>query len=128
MSPLSTFLSKYYLSIGAGLLAYIIPIKADLIFVGSLVMFDWITGMMKGIKTSEFKSSIAIRKFWVSAGYLLGIFVAHSVELYLGSATPIVKPMVAIIAVAEIQSLRENIQILTGLDILKSVSGLFKKK
>jgi hypothetical protein len=36
--------------------------------------------------------------------------------------------MVAIIAVAEIQSLRENIQILTGLDILKSVSGLFKKK
>lgn len=124
---LSNILSKYSIAIIAGLVAYLTPIKADMVFVGSLVIFDWITGLLKGAKTGAFKSMIAIRKFWVSVGYLFGLLIARSIEVYFNESVPVVKPMVAIIAVAEVQSLRENIQILTGLDILKSVGSLFKK-
>lgn len=123
---MTTYISKYLPYILAGLFAYLAPIKTDLIFVGALCMFDWLTGLLKGIKTHQFKSAVAIRKFWVSAGYLLGLLIGRSVEVYFNNTVPIVKPMVAIIALSEIQSLRENIQMLTGLDILKSITTLFK--
>ena len=36
--------------------------------------------------------------------------------------------MVMVIAISEVQSLRENIQALTNVDILKPISNLFNKK
>lgn len=123
------FTLKYMPYITASLIVYFSPIIGDLIFVGGLVCFDWITGILKGIKNHNFKSEIAIRKFWVSVGYLLGLMVVRSIETYyhLENET-IVKPVVAIITVAELQSLRENFKELTGIDILKPVVNLFKKK
>jgi len=114
-------------SIIAGLLTVFIPIKNELFFVGFLVTTDWLTGMSVGIKEGTFSSSIAIRKFWVSIGYFLGILVARSVEIYWGTDL-IVKAVVAIIAISEIQSLRENVEKLTGVDVLKPVVNMFKKK
>ena len=123
------FTLKYMPYITASLIVYFSPIIGDLIFVGGLVCFDWITGILKGIKNNDFKSEIAIRKFWVSVGYLLGLMVVRSIETYyhLENET-IVKPVVAIITVAELQSLRENFKDLTGMDILKPVINIFKKK
>lgn len=123
------FFVKYLPYITTALVVYFSPIAGDLIFVGSLVMFDWVTGVLKGIKTSTFKSEIAIRKLWVSVGYLLGLMVVRSIELHYGLENEtIVKPVVAIITVAELQSLRENFKELIGVDILKPVTNLFKKK
>ena len=111
-----------------GLGAFITPIKMDMYLVGILVMTDWFTGVMKGIKTKEFTSQKAIRKYWVSLGYLCAILVARMVEVYFLEAIPIVKPMVVIIAISEIQSLRENIKVLTGLDLFENVAEIFKRK
>lgn len=111
----------------AGLVTVFIPIRSELIFVGFLVTTDWITGMAVGIKEGNFDSAKAIRKFWVSFGYLLGILVARSVELY-WQTDLIVKAVVSIIAISEIQSLRENIEKLTGVDVLKPIVNMFKKK
>lgn len=123
------FFVKYLPYITTALVVYFSPIAGDLIFIGSLVMFDWVTGILKGIKTSTFKSEIAIRKLWVSVGYLLGLMVVRSIELHYGLENEtIVKPVVAIITVAELQSLRENFKELIGVDILKPVTNLFKKK
>lgn len=123
------FFVKYLPYITTALVVYFSPIAGDLIFIGSLVMFDWVTGVLKGIKTSTFKSEIAIRKLWVSVGYLLGLMVVRSIELHYGLENEtIVKPVVAIITVAELQSLRENFKELIGVDILKPVTNLFKKK
>jgi hypothetical protein len=120
---------KYLPYITTSLVIYFSPIIGDLIFVGGLVMFDWITGILKGIKNSDFKSEIAIRKLWVSIGYLMGLMVVRSIELHYNLENEtIVKPVVAIITVAELQSLRENFKELTGIDILKPVINLFKKK
>lgn len=122
-----TYLQKYLIISVAGLVTYFTPIQADMFLVGGLVMFDWITGVAKGIKTKAFTSSIAIRKFWVSFGYLFAIMLCRMIEIYFNNSIPIVKPMVAIIAISEVQSLRENIKELTGIDILKNIGGLFKK-
>jgi uncharacterized membrane protein HdeD (DUF308 family) len=124
---MSNLFGKYALSIVAGLMAYYTPLKEVFVFVGILVFADFITGISKAIKNRNFNSSKCIRKFWVSLGYFVGISVARAFEIYIHQDV-IVKPMVAIIAVTEVQSLRENILALTNVDIIKPITNLFIKK
>jgi hypothetical protein len=124
---MSNLFGKYALSIVAGLMAYYTPLKEVFVFVGILVFADFITGISKAIKNREFSSAKCIRKFWVSLGYFVGISVARAFEIYIHQDV-IVKPMVAIIAVTEVQSLRENILALTNVDIIKPITNLFIKK
>jgi phage-related holin len=120
--------TKYIAYTTIGLMIYFSPIVGDLLFVGFLVIVDWITGLLKGAKTNTFSSHLAIKKFWVSVGYLFGILVVRAIEVHYNMNNLIVKPVVAIITISELQSLRENFQTLTGTDILKPVINLFKKK
>jgi uncharacterized membrane protein len=124
---MNNLLGKYALSIVAGLMAYYTPLREVFMFVGILVFSDFITGISKAIKNREFTSTKCIRKFWVSLGYFVGISVARAFEIYIGQDV-IVKPMVAIISVSEVQSLRENILALTQVDIIKPITNLFTKK
>jgi hypothetical protein len=124
---MNNFISKYALSIFMGLMAYYTPLREVFVFVGILVFADFTTGISKAIKNKEFSSSKCIRKFWVSLGYFVGISVARAFEIYIHQDV-IVKPMVAIIAVTEVQSLRENILALTQVDIIKPITNLFTKK
>lgn len=122
-----TFMYKYWISILAGLVAYFTPLKEVFLLVGCLVIADFFTGITKALKTKTFSSAKAIQKFWVSFGYFVGIIVAKSLENYLHQDI-LVKPMVMVIAISEVQSLRENIQVLTNVDILKPIANLFNKK
>jgi len=124
---MNNLFGKYALSIVAGLMAYYTPLKEVFVFVGILVFADFTTGIAKAIKNRNFNSSKCIRKFWVSLGYFVGISVARAFEIYIHQDV-IVKPMVAIIAVTEVQSLRENILALTNVDIIKPITNLFIKK
>ncbi|NBX26690.1 MAG: hypothetical protein EBR55_00330 [Chitinophagia bacterium] len=124
---MNNLLGKYALSIVVGLMAYYTPLREVFVFVGILVFADFITGISKAIKNREFTSTKCIRKFWVSLGYFVGISVARAFEIYIGQDV-IVKPMVAIISVSEVQSLRENILALTQVDIIKPITNLFTKK
>jgi hypothetical protein len=111
----------------SGIILFLSPIIGTLIFVGFLVTADWITGVLKSIKNKDFQSNIAIRKLWVSTGYLFAILTARAVEMYYNDAIPAVMPTVGIIALAEIQSLRENILALTNIDIFKFIIKAFDK-
>jgi hypothetical protein len=120
-------INKYLPFIVAGFIAYFSPIFGALFFVGFLVMADWITGMIKGAKLQTFTSRGVIRKFYTGAAYLVTIMVVRMAELYFGDEIPLVKPLVAIIALAEIQSLRENIEAITGTDLLKQLAGILQR-
>ena len=98
---MNNLFGKYAISICAGLMAYYTPLKEVFLFVG-------------------------IRKFWVSLGYFIGISVARSFEIYTHQEL-IVKPVAMIIAISEVQSLRENILALTKVDIIKPITNLFTK-
>jgi len=117
-----------WLAFGAsGIVLFLSPIISTLIFVGFLVVSDWITGVAKSIKNKQFDSDRALRKMWVSTGYLFALLVARSVEMYFNEQIPVIIPTVAIIATSELQSIRENIFELTGVDIFKFILKLFKK-
>ena len=118
------FFAKYWLSIMAGLMSFFTPLKDVFLFVGIMVMADWITGIAKGLKTNTFTSAKCIIKLWTSLGYFISIIIAKSIEDYT-HLDAIVKAVVGIIAISELQSLRENIQILTKVDILKPIMNIF---
>jgi len=125
---LETGVAKYTLYAVAGLSAFFAPLQATLLFVGFLVIADFAMGVAKAAKNGNLSSRRMADKFYVSVGYFLGILVAHSMEGYFGDAVPMVKAVVAIIALTEIQSLRENIECLTGTDILKPIVKILRKE
>jgi hypothetical protein len=119
---------KYLPLILTGVIAYLSPIVTSLIFVGGLVMFDWITGMIKGSKLGTFNSRTMIKKFYTGSSYLIAIAAVRLCEVYFGEEVPLVKPLVAIIALSELQSMRENIEAITGVDVLKHLFGFLQRK
>jgi hypothetical protein len=119
---------KYLPLILTGIIAYLSPIVTSLIFVGGLVMFDWITGMIKGSKLGTFNSRTMIKKFYTGSSYLIAIAAVRLCEVYFGEEVPLVKPLVAIIALSELQSMRENIEAITGVDVLKHLFGFLQRK
>jgi hypothetical protein len=118
------FFGKYWLSIMAGFMAFFTPLREVFLFVGILVIADWITGIAKGLKSNTFTSAKCIIKLWTSLGYFISIVIAKSIEDYT-HLDAIVKAIVGIIAISEIQSLRENIIALTKVDILKPIMNIF---
>jgi phage-related holin len=118
------FFGKYWLSIMAGFMAFFTPLREVFLFVGILVIADWITGIAKGLKSNTFTSAKCIIKLWTSLGYFISIVIAKSIEDYT-HLDAIVKAVVGIIAISELQSLRENILLLTKVDILKPIINIF---
>lgn len=123
-------IEKYTPLIVAGIFTYLTPIYTSLFFVGGLVMADWITGMIKGAKANNFNSRTMIKKFYTGSAYLVGLMLVRACEMYFAdeSNIPLVKPLVAIIALTELQSMRENMQAITGVDVLSNLFGFLQRK
>ena len=119
---------KYLAYLTTGLIAYLSPILTSLLFVGGLVMFDWITGVIKAQKAGEISSRKMIKKFYTGSSYLVAIAAVRLCEVYFGDEIPLVKPVIAMIALSELQSMRENIQAITGVDLLKNLFNVLQRK
>jgi phage-related holin len=119
---------KYLVYLTTGLIAYLTPILTSLLLVGGLVMFDWITGVMKAHKLGTLSSRAMIKKFYTGSSYLVAIAAVRLCEVYFGDEIPLVKPVIAMIALSELQSMRENIQAITGVDLLKNLFNVLQRK
>ena len=119
---------KYLAYLTTGLIAYLSPILTSLLFVGGLVMFDWITGVIKAHKAGDISSRKMIKKFYTGSSYLVAISAVRLCEVYFGDEIPLVKPVIAMIALSELQSMRENIQAITGVDLLKNLFNVLQRK
>jgi hypothetical protein len=119
---------KYTIYLITGLIAYLTPILTSLLLVGGLVMFDWITGVMKAHKLGTLSSRAMIKKFYTGASYLVAIAAVRLCEVYFGDEIPLVKPVIAMIALSELQSMRENIEAITGIDLLKNLFNVLQRK
>jgi phage-related holin len=119
---------KYTIYLITGLIAYLTPILTSLLFVGGLVLFDWITGVMKAHKLGTLSSRAMIKKFYTGSSYLVAIAAVRLCEVYFGNEIPLVKPVIAMIALSELQSMRENIQAITGIDLLKNLFNVLQRK
>jgi phage-related holin len=119
---------KYTIYLVTGLVAYLTPILTSLLLVGGLVMFDWITGIIKSHKLGTLSSRAMIKKFYTGSSYLVAIAAVRLCEVYFGDEIPLVKPVIAMIALSELQSMRENIQAITGVDLLKNLFNVLQRK
>jgi phage-related holin len=119
---------KYLVYLTTGLIAYLTPILTSLLLVGGLVMFDWITGVMKAHKLGTLSSRAMIKKFYTGSSYLVAIAAVRLCEVYFGDEIPLVKPVIAMIALSELQSMRENIEAITGVDLLKNLFNVLQRK
>jgi len=119
---------KYTIYLITGLIAYLTPILTSLLLVGGLVMFDWITGIIKAHKLGTLSSRVMIKKFYTGSSYLVAIAAVRLCEVYFGDEIPLVKPVIAMIALSELQSMRENIQAITGIDLLKNLFNVLQRK
>jgi phage-related holin len=119
---------KYTIYLITGLIAYLTPILTSLLLVGGLVMFDWITGVMKAHKLGTLSSRAMIKKFYTGSSYLVAIAAVRLCEVYFGDEIPLVKPVIAMIALSELQSMRENIEAITGVDLLKNLFNVLQRK
>jgi phage-related holin len=119
---------KYTIYLITGLIAYLTPILTSLLLVGGLVMFDWITGVMKAHKLGTLSSRAMIKKFYTGSSYLVAIAAVRLCEVYFGDDIPLVKPVIAMIALSELQSMRENIEAITGVDLLKNLFNVLQRK
>jgi phage-related holin len=119
---------KYLVYLTTGLIAYLTPILTSLLLVGGLVMFDWITGIIKSHKLGTLSSRAMVKKFYTASSYLVAIAAVRLCEVYFGDQIPLVKPVIAMIALSELQSMRENIEAITGIDLLKNLFGFLQRK
>jgi phage-related holin len=121
--------SKYGALALAAVLTYLAPLQSTLFVVGAVSLIDFITGIMSANTKGELiTSNKMIRKFYAVLSYFLAILIAHVIGGYYGDADFMVKAVVAIIAVSELQSVRENIKGVTNLDILKPLINMLERK
>ncbi len=69
-----------------------------------------------------------VKKFYTASSYLVAIAAVRLCEVYFGDQIPLVKPVIAMIALSELQSMRENIEAITGIDLLKNLFGFLQRK
>ena len=96
---------------------YLAPVKDIMIAVSILVVLDFITGIMsarkKKIKITSRRFRQTISKTFV---YQSTVIVAMVLEKYLMPGIPAIKVVSTLIAITEIKSFFENVEILTGID------------
>lgn len=124
------YLIKYWPFMIASALTFMLPLIDVFLFVGGLVVSDFITGVVKAVKEKNVTSHRMIDKFYTSTGYFIGLLIARACEVYFGTTDiiPFVKIATAGIGLAELQSIRENIKAISGVDVLKPIVQIFKRK
>jgi phage-related holin len=123
--------------IGAALLSIIAPVQAVMLTVGFLIFTDTVTGIMAAKKRGEKLSSSGFRRVVAKMlTYQLAVLSGFFVETYIGVGFPVTKAVAGAIAISELSSMVENIQVVTGtkLDLTsmptlkKLLENLLKKK
>lgn len=102
--------------------AIFVPIEKLLATTAAMIIIDLITGVMAAHKQSIPITSAGLRrtvsKFVV---YELAIMLAYLTEHYISSAMPFVNMATGMISIVELTSVYENLNILGGNNILKSL-------
>lgn len=107
-------------------IAALAPIQAIIISVGILIVGDMVTGILAARKRGENITSAAMRRtvskmFVYQLTVISGFLLEHYI---LGGVLPVAKIVAGVIGMVEFKSMLENVNKITGIDIL---SDLMKK-
>lgn len=98
------------------------PIQQLLITTAVLISIDLISGVVAAKKRKEPVTSAGLRrtisKLFI---YELALMLAYITEKYLSDALPFVKMVTTMVSVVELKSILENLNYISGQDLLKSL-------
>lgn len=120
---MKAFVTKYLEPTLISLLAVFAPIKGILLVTGFLIVADLISGVLAAKKRGESITSAGLRRSLTKIFvYNLAVISGFLVEQYmLSSIFPISKLISGLIALVELKSILENLNIVNGSDIFKTV-------
>ena len=115
-------LIKWAEALGLSILAVFAPIQSLLLTTGVMIFADLITGIVAAKKRNEPITSAALRrtltKIFVYESALMLAFLA---EHYMSDILPFVKMASGMIAVVELKSIYENLNSISGTDMIKAL-------
>jgi hypothetical protein len=107
----------------------LMPIKATMLSIGVLLVFDLITGIWAAYKRGEKITSNGIRRtVSKSLAYQMAVISSFIMESQFLEGLPIIKVVAGLIAATEFKSLMENITSITGLDFIAEIIGKIQGK
>ena len=119
---IEAFFAKYGVPVALAVVAFLTPIHTLMLVVGALMILDLITGVWAAVKRGE---PITSRRMGRTVGkmlvYQLAIISGYLIEYGLGGLLPVSKLVGAAITLVEGTSVLENLNKLSGVNILKSV-------
>lgn len=120
---MKAFVTKYLEPTLISLLAVFSPIKGVLLVTGFLIIADLISGVFAAIKRGEKITSAGLRRTLTKIFvYNMAVISGFLVEQYmLSSIFPISKLISGLISVIELKSILENLNVVNGSDIFKTV-------
>lgn len=120
---ITIFAHKYLQPTAVSILAVFAPIKAILVVTGFLILADLVSGLLAAKKRGESINSSGLRRTVTKClVYNLAVISGFLVEHYiLGDLLPISKLIAGIISLVELKSILENLNVVNGVDIFKSV-------
>lgn len=104
-------------------LAIFAPIQSTIITALTFSILDWISGVWAAKKRGESFSSSGLKRTLTKASvYLAVICLSFLVEKFMtGSTIPLVNIAAGYIGLTELKSIMENMEDITGVDILKAL-------
>lgn len=104
------------------LVAIFAPIQSLLITTGVMIFVDLVTGVWAAKKRGEIITSAGLRRTITKMlVYEATIMLAFLAEHYMSDILPFVKMASAMVSVVELKSIYENLNSISGLDLLKSL-------
>ena len=123
------FLKKYWDTILASLVSFLLPIFNLLLATGVLVFADLITGIFAAKKRGETIDSKKMGKSITKCVfYYMAIILGHVMEVAFINDLPIAKMTAGIIAAVEFKSNMENISAITGINFSKIIQEKMDSK
>lgn len=104
------------------LAAIFAPIQSLIVTTAVMIVIDLVTGIWAAIKRKEPITSAGLRRTVSKIlVYEVAIMLAYLAEHYMSDAIPFVKMASAMVSVVELKSIYENLDGISGGDLLKSL-------
>ncbi len=104
------------------ILAIFAPIQSLLLTTGVMIFADLVTGIMAAKKQGQPITSAGLRRTLTKLFiYEVTLMLAFLTEHYMSDFLPFVKMASAMISVVELKSIYENLNVVSGNDLLKSL-------
>lgn len=113
---------KYIEALLISLVAIFAPIQHLLLTTGAMIFIDLFSGIMAARKRNEPITSAGLRRTLTKLFvYEAALMLAFLTEHYMSDILPFVKMASALISVVELKSIYENLNEISGSDLLKSL-------